>query len=66
MKSMLRARRRADLQRMKDKARRLYPWDKKARAAEHLAVCSGICCGNPRRWLGEKTMQERRAFECAA
>jgi len=22
--------------------------------------CSGPCCGNPRRWFGQKTMQERR------
>jgi len=25
------------------------------------APCSGSCCGNPRRWFGEKTAQERRA-----
>ena len=24
------------------------------------AVCSGLCCGNPRFWLGERSMQERR------
>ena len=23
--------------------------------------CSGSCCGNPRKWLGHRTMQERRA-----
>ncbi len=25
--------------------------------------CSGPCCGNPRRWWGEKTRQERRMEE---
>lgn len=23
-------------------------------------LCSGLCCGNPRRWLGERTVQELR------
>lgn len=23
--------------------------------------CSGFCCGNPRKWLGEVTTQEKRA-----
>ncbi len=23
-------------------------------------LCSGFCCGNPRKWLGELTVQERR------
>lgn len=23
-------------------------------------VCSGHCCGNPRKWYGEKTIQERK------
>lgn len=23
--------------------------------------CSGHCCGNPRKWFGEPTMQEKRA-----
>ena len=23
--------------------------------------CSSYCCGNPRRWFGLKTIQERRA-----
>ena len=30
--------------------------------ADHIAHCSGSCCGNPRRWWNEPTMQERRAF----
>ena len=24
-------------------------------------LCSLVCCGNPRRWLGERTVQELRA-----
>ncbi|WP_169980233.1 hypothetical protein [Tautonia rosea] len=28
---------------------------------DHLASCSCWMCGNPRRWLGERTLQERRA-----
>lgn len=40
-----------------------------ARAAGRLAhtrqLCSCWMCGNPRRYLGETTLQERRA-ECAA
>ena len=24
--------------------------------------CSSYCCGNPRKWFGEVTMQERRFF----
>lgn len=23
-------------------------------------MCSGMCCGNPRKWFGELSMQERR------
>nr|WP_322261277.1 hypothetical protein [Brucella pseudintermedia] len=61
-----RARRIADKLRMKAKCRRLYPHDKKARAAEYLAVCSCAMCGNPRRYFGEKTIQERRFAAFAA
>jgi hypothetical protein len=50
MKPKPRSRRRMDLARMKAKARRIYPHDKRASLAEHLAFCSGPCCGNPRRW----------------
>lgn len=25
--------------------------------------CSSYCCGNPRKWFGSKTIQERR-FKC--
>lgn len=55
------ARRRADQHRMKAKALRLRPWDPKARSANHLAACSCAMCGNPRRHLGEPTVQERRS-----
>jgi hypothetical protein len=37
----------------------------RARFADYPAVCSGICCGNPRRSQGGKkalTVQERRAL----
>jgi len=60
-----RARRRMNLARMKAKARRIYPHDKKARSANHLATCSCYACGNPRRHFGELTMQERRARDRA-
>lgn len=59
-----RERRRRDLLRMKARAARIgrehgLPgnWRK---LYNHLAVCSSYCCGNPRRWFGELTMQERR------
>lgn len=64
-----RQRRRQDILRMKAKAKRLRViyragnWDK---LYDHLAHCSGRCCGNPRRWEKPKsgmTMQERRAFQ---
>jgi hypothetical protein len=55
-----RSRRRADLERMKAKARKLYPHDPKAKNANHLAACSCWMCGNPRPVTGESTIQERR------
>lgn len=58
-----RSRRRADLARMKAKAMRIYRQPASYKLANHIAHCSGMCCGNPRRWFGELTMQERRAFE---
>ena len=57
------ARRRADQARIKQKARKVYPHDKAATWANHLAGCSCWVCGNPRRNLGEVTMQERKAPE---
>lgn len=56
-----RARRRRDLARMKRKAKMIYPWDTKAKDADHLAVCSCMGCGNPRRHFGGETLQERKA-----
>ena len=29
-------------------------------------ACSGPCCGNPRKWFGQRTIQERRAMQEAA
>lgn len=59
-----RARRRQDLLRMKAKARRIYPHDKKASLANHLAFCSCLCCGNERAWTGKQSFtQSRRAGE---
>lgn len=66
-----RERRRRDLRRMKDRARRyarMNEWPDQSRAehnADHLALCSRGCCGNQRHnpWLSReerRTMQERR------
>ncbi len=49
------ARRRQDLQRMKAKARKLYPHVAHARFANHLTVCSCWMCGNPRKYNGGET-----------
>jgi hypothetical protein len=62
------AERRHHLDRMKAKAVRVYGrrrQDTKSceKLANHLAQCSGPCCGNPRRWFGELTMQERRRLQ---
>lgn len=59
-----RERRIRDSQRMKAKARRVYPDHPKAVFyADRLAVCSCAMCGNPRHvWKeGAETLQERRA-----
>jgi hypothetical protein len=70
-----RERRRGDLVRMKAKAKflaRIYGYqhggwgEPYAKLYDHLAHCSGPCCGNPRRWFKTKqalTIQERRVFE---
>ena len=26
-------------------------------------LCSGYCCGNPRKWFGQRTIQERRLMQ---
>jgi hypothetical protein len=56
-----RARRRIAMARMKRKARKIYPHDKQAKDANHLAVCSCLGCGNGRRHSGRGTLQELRA-----
>ena len=68
---MKRARRRHDMERMKARARRLFltalrgrDLDHAHRVADNITVCSCWMCGNPRRHLRERTMQERR-FDCA-
>lgn len=72
---MTRDRRRHDLARMKAKARRFkqetgirFHDGTDLRLAEkmanHLADCSCYMCGNPRRYWGEVTIQERRAPQC--
>jgi len=37
-----------------------------ARFKEQPQLCSGPCCGNPRRWWNELTRQEKRHLEAAA
>ena len=59
MKNTKRARRRQDLNRMKARARRIYPHDRAAKSANHLKVCSCWMCGNPRR-QGEVSFAEQR------
>ncbi len=62
-----RRRRRKDLRRMKERAKKIYHWNdpnEAAKLAEHLAHCSLSCCGNPRKWWGELTMQEKRVYSC--
>ena len=61
-----RAARRQHRERMRAKARKLYAGGKRPeRYADNLTVCSGPCCGNPRKWHGLKTMQELRFDEKA-
>lgn len=62
------AERRAHLERMKKKARKIYPHDKRASWANHLQGCSCFMCCNPRHsWANsgksKLTMQERRALD---
>ncbi|KKN86222.1 hypothetical protein LCGC14_0270910 [marine sediment metagenome] len=65
-KNMKRARRRNDLNRMKSRARVIYPHDKNAKCANHLQACSCPGCGNPRKYFNEKPIQEQRADISAA
>jgi hypothetical protein len=46
---------------MKAKAEKVFSWCEPERAhkyADHMAVCSRACCGNPRKWFKQKTKQE--------
>ncbi len=54
---MSRALRRHHLERMKAKAASI---GRKAKEANHLAICSCHMCGNPRKWWKRKTFQEIR------
>jgi len=66
---MSRAERRHQKFRIRERARRIMRlwgtanFDNVVRCAENLCTCSGYCCGNPRKWFGEKTLQEKRADE---
>lgn len=55
--------RRHHLNRMKNKAKKVY-WfnepDKAITLANHLASCSCSICGNPRKYYKEKTIQEKK------
>ena len=61
-----RAARRHHKARMKKRAVRIYSQDpisapeNASRWGDHITVCSCYMCGNPRKWFGEKTMQEKR------
>lgn len=51
--------RRYHKQRMKDKAKKIYPYDYHGKNADNLAVCSCINCGNPRKFFKKITEKER-------
>ncbi|MBI4571848.1 MAG: hypothetical protein HY713_01005 [candidate division NC10 bacterium] len=64
-----RARRRHHVSRIKRRVRRYYGGYAKdkprhlGRIARTRQLCSCWMCGNPRRYLGERSLQERRAFQ---
>lgn len=70
-KPMARAIRRHHRQRLRA-ARRTY-WGREGadslnplflgKVLQTPTLCSGPCCGNPRRWFGQPTVAERRQFE---
>lgn len=60
MKDTKRSLRRFHQERMKNKARKLYPYDSSGKLANNLTACSCEMCGNPRKHFGEKTIQERK------
>ena len=70
-KSAKRATRRHHKERMKAKARSLYrtgihphegdqPLPRAHHYADNLTLCSGHCCGNPRKWFKYVTRKEER------
>lgn len=53
--------RRYNKQRMKEKAKKIYPdWKESYKWADHLHGCSCYMCGNPRRKFKEITLQEKK------
>ena len=61
-----RAERRHHLRRMKTKAKHVValwgnPNAQSEKWANHLALCSRQCCGNPRKWWKKKTISEEIA-----
>ena len=69
----MRAKRRAAIERMRARVRQWISWwryvtwteEEKAkyvaRNADTRHPCSRWCCGNPRKYFGEKTLQEKKA-----
>lgn len=60
---MSRALRRAHKARMTKKAHKVYGKHYHPKLVDNLANCSCTMCGNPRKWFGELTIQERRCVE---
>ena len=61
MKDMKRSVRRHFRSVMVRRAARVRPGcDCPQKLADNLQTCSGHCCGNPRKWFGERTAQELR------
>jgi len=62
MKNYVRSERRFHLARMKKRAMTIYhDWPNAYKCANHIKLCSSYCCGNPRKWFHEKTLQELKA-----
>jgi len=60
---MDRVQRRHHKARFKRKAKRLYPGQNPGYLGDILTPCSCFMCGNPRKFTGELTMQEKKANE---
>lgn len=63
----VRAQRRLDLDRMKRKARQVYPWmkDRAVILANHLQCCSCLGCGNRRQSEGPTRQEQIAEFDFA-